>query len=178
MDFFEKKLVKFHLKEVVYVQLPIDATAFVQEFRKRVSHGNATNHFSMAELLSKNNKEFVGTIKDGSFSIRRRKQFFDFSNVYAKAEGNYAIVDGTLQIKIEIKALYFLILLYWAAGAAALLVFLFKEYQTATMTSEFLSSWYILPFFLIVVYILPYIFLRNSITHLKITLQRELLTLI
>lgn len=158
--------------------LPIDAFAFRNEFQKKVMAGNPNFHFSYTELFSTDKKDYVGYVNENTFTIRRRRQLLDFSIVYAKAIGSYQLVGDKLEIKVEVKALYLLIVLYWTAGVVALICYLFLSYDSAIMLAALLSFWYWVVLFLAVIYWLPYIMIRNSITHLKIAIQQELIALI
>lgn len=178
MKFFDDKLEKLQLKQYVAMQLPVDTEAFKNEFQDKVMAGNPNFHFSYSELFSSNKKDFVGYVHDNSFTIRRRRQLLDFSVVYAKAVGCYQFTDDKLEIKVEIKALYALVLMYWIVGAIGLLGYLFVSFELAVIIKELTALWYWLVLFMVCVYWFPYILMRNSITHLKIAIQQELIALI
>ncbi|RSK45066.1 hypothetical protein [Hymenobacter rigui] len=95
-------LIRLGLIQYLSFRLPISAEAFYPILRHQVDIGSTQGFAMFFDILSSGSNDYVGEVRPGTFSIRRRKRFFDMSMNLATATGTYATQENGLMVTAEI----------------------------------------------------------------------------
>ncbi|MFN8282804.1 MAG: hypothetical protein U0U67_06285 [Chitinophagales bacterium] len=110
--------------------LEMDFNVSKEDFKNKLLKSTDTDHgLNLFEALGSSENDYVGLISENNFTLRRRRQLFDFSYGLIKFEGNYNQNNATtrLDLKICIKSIllilvsFFLIFGYGIAIGSLLL---------------------------------------------------------
>jgi len=157
----------------------VTKSEFVSKFKPHVDEGDIGIFSGLFEVFSSSKNQYKGEVSYDGFKIRKRRKIFDTNRNFAIATATYRQSNDKLFIETEINGGgYYLLPLY---------LFLFIFYIAvvgifiSTESPEGGFPGFAIPFLVVhalLMFGVPYFFMRRSVKKMKHDLERELFFII
>ena len=166
---------KLKLVDHLTVELEIEKSDFVERFKQVVDFGSVGEFGSLFDLFSRSKNEYIGSVHEGGFMIKRKRKLFNPALSMAVATGQFIQKGQKLTINSEINSFkgrmvffYAFAFIFYCIFVAAF--FIPSEGQSSSMNSYFLPFIFMHAAFM---FGIPYFFMRSATKAMKRELERE-----
>ncbi|MBT6236525.1 MAG: hypothetical protein HOI49_10615 [Bacteroidetes bacterium] len=171
----ERLLKKLKLVDEFEIELNIQKADFISRLEDKVKPSDLGLFSDSFGAFSSSKKEYIGSVIQSGFKIKKRKKFFDMNLPFAVAKGKWTEREMSLSIKTKIDGfprmfILFYVFLIMFYGMFLIGVLLSGEADGGA------SKFIFIPFLLIhgtFMMGIPYLLMRRSLGKLKYDLERE-----
>lgn len=163
---------KLKLSDELTVKLQISKHDFVSKLNEQVDYGSTNIMSGIFEAFSSSDNDFVGTVNQHEFQLRRRKRFFEYNSNFAIAKGFYEQQGETLLVHSKIIGFHNIMIVFYV-----FIIMIYGIFAISIMTmGDGAGIGLFLPFLIIhATFMLgiPYFVMRRSVKKMKRELEKE-----
>ena len=166
---------RLKLKDYLTVELAVTKSDFVNKLKQIVDPGTVGGMFADTfDVFSSSKKVYKGEVSSAGFLIKKRRRFFDFNSIGARAEGKYGHSDKGLRVDVTVHGFESSFTLYYIGITIFYTLFLGVGVFSVVSSSGF--PFFVFPFILLhasFMYGLPYFMMKRAVANTKRELERE-----
>lgn len=166
---------RLKLRDYLTVELAVTKSDFVNKLKQIVDPGTVGGMFADTfDVFSSSKKVYKGEVSSAGFLIKRRRRFFDFNSIGARAKGTYGQSDKGLRVDVTVNGFESSFTIYYIAITIFYSLFLGTVVFAGMSGSGF--PFFAVPFILLhatFMYGWPYFMMKRAVANTKRELERE-----
>jgi len=167
----EDFLKRIQLIKEKQIKLPIEKAEFSKVLRQNIDEGDIGLFSGMFEAFSSSKNKYKGTISNNAFEIRKRRVLFQRNQILARVKGTFRQKNDHLVVDLTINGFSNMMIPFYVFAILFYVIFI----STISFNSGAFGVFYI---FIIIhgmlMFGLPYILMRKSVTHTADDIEKEL----